>query len=189
MAGLNSGLRTISRSEAGRRFELKSMAAQRGEKQQVEVTVADSDGVPTTASAPLTAAEASHGSSSASVYTKVGRVGSPIQVSLLDGERRIDEQTLRPDAKAKPNSTAVALPATAELIVSFGPAPFGLRDAFPNRESDAGQSARQVVELTRVADLPTDWFGYDAVDVLIISAANGQLCRELAADATQIRCA
>src|SRR4029079_15689192 len=112
----------------------------------------------------------------------VGRIGSAIQVSLVDGERRIDEQTLRPDARAKPNSTAVALPATAELIVSFGPAPFGLRDAFPNRDADAGQSARQVVDLTRVADLPTDWFGYDAVDVFIISAATGDLCRELVAD-------
>src|SRR6188472_3842078 len=102
-----------------------------GEKQQVEVTVEDSDGIPTTASAPLTAGAGGH-NSSATVYTKVGRIGSVIQVSLVDGERRIVEQTLRPDAKARPNSTAVALPATAELIVSFGPSPFGLQDAFPN---------------------------------------------------------
>lgn len=152
-----------------------------GDKQRVDVTVGDSDGVPTTASAPLSAAEGSHGSS-ATVYTKVGRVGDAIQVSLVDSERRIDELTLRPDPKTKPSSTAVALPSTAELIVSFGPAPFGLGDAFPNRESDAGQSARQVVELTQVADLPTDWFGYEAVDVFILSTGNGQLCRELAAD-------
>jgi hypothetical protein len=155
-----------------------------GEKQQVEVTVEDSDGVPTTASAPLTTEAGDH-NSSATVYTKVGRIGSVIQVSLVDGERQVAEQTLRPDAKARPNSTAIALSATAELIVSFGPSPFGLQDAFPNREADAGQSARQVVELTRVADLPTDWFGYDAVDVFVISAGNGDLCRELAADRTR----
>ena len=151
------------------------------EKPKVEVTVADSDGVPTTASASLTPSGANR-APSATVYTKVGRIGNEIQVSLIDGERRIVEQTLRPDAKAKPSSAAIALPATAELIVSFGPAPFGLREAFPNRESDAGQSARHVVELTRVADLPIDWFAYDAVDVFIISAAKGELCRELAAD-------
>jgi hypothetical protein len=152
-----------------------------GEKQQVEVTVEDSDGVPTTASAPLTTGTGNH-NSSATVYTKVGRIGSLIQVSLVDGEHRVAEQTLRPDAKTRPSSPAVALSATAELIVSFGSSPFGLQDAFPNREADAGQSARQVVELTRVADLPTDWFGYDAVDVFIISAGNGSLCRDLAAD-------
>ncbi len=67
--------------------------------------------------------------------------------------------------------------------MSLGSAPFGLRDAFPDRDGDASQAARQVVELNRVADLPTDWFGYDAVDVFVISAAKGDLCRELAADA------
>jgi hypothetical protein len=127
--------------------------------------------------------EGSRGPSSALIYTKVGRIGSSIQISLVNGERRLDEQMLRSDRKAKPESAAVALPATAELIVSLGSTPFGLREAFPNRELDAGQSARQVLELTRVAELPTDWFGYDAVDVLVISAANGQLCRDLAADA------
>jgi hypothetical protein len=155
------------------------------EKQQIEVTVADSDGVPTTASAPLVEAGTNHDSSEAVVYTKVGRAGSAIQISLLDGERRLDQRALRPDAKTKATSLAVALPATAELLVSFGLSPFGLRDAFANRESDSGQSARQLVELSRVADLPTHWFGYDAVDVLIISAGNGQLCRELAADAAR----
>src|SRR3954453_22724832 len=49
-----------------------------GEKEQVEVTVPDSDGVPTTASAPLTIAAGGHGRV-ATVYTKVGRIGSAIQ--------------------------------------------------------------------------------------------------------------
>jgi hypothetical protein len=162
-------------------FRIEIDGAPTSEKQQVEITVGDSDGVPTTASAPLTTAGGDH-QSLATVYTKVGRIGSAIQVSLVSDEHRLDEQTLKPDAKERPSSAAVALSATAELIVSFGSAPLGIRDAFPNRESDAGQSARQVVELTRVADLPTDWFGYDAVDVFVISAGNGNLCRELAAD-------
>ncbi len=168
---------------SGRRCAVEVEGIEGGGNFQVEVNVADSDGVPTTASESLNVAV--RGPSSAVIYTKVGRVGSPIQISLHDGERRLAEQTLRFDAKAKPNADTIALPATAELIVSLGSAPFGLRDAFPNRESDAGQSGRRVVELTRIADLPTHWFGYDAVDVLIISAANGELCRELASDATR----
>jgi hypothetical protein len=150
--------------------------------ERVEITVGDNDGVPTTASAPVTTATGGRGSASAVVYTKVGRIGSAIQISLLVGDRRIDEKTVRPDVRDKSNSAAVALPATSELIVSFGPSPFGVRDAFPNHDTDAGQAARQIVELTRVANLPTDWFGYDAVDVFIISTGNGELCRELAAN-------
>src|SRR5215212_6799244 len=83
---------------------------------RVEATVGDNDGVPTTATAPLNAAKGSNGSATAVVYTKVGRTGSAIQVSFIDVERRIDEHSVRPDVKAKPNSAAVALPATAELI-------------------------------------------------------------------------
>ncbi len=150
-------------------------------KPLVEVTVADSDGVPTIASAPLSTAGAGKGSA-AVVYTKVGRVGGSIQISVLTGDRRLGDQTVRPDARAKPDSVAVALPATSELLISFGSVPFGLREAFPNRETDAGQPMRQLVELNRVADLPSDWFGYDGVDVLVVSAANGDLCRELAGD-------
>ncbi len=153
---------------------------------RVAVSVPDSDGVPTTATAPLHSAVSSNDPAAAVVYTKVGRIGSSLQISLMDGDRRLDERTLLPGAKAKEESAAVALPSTAELLVSFGPSPFGLKDAFLNRESDTGQLARRVVELDQVVELPTDWFGYDAADVLLISTGDGKLCRELAADAARI---
>src|SRR5262249_8547295 len=103
-------------------------------------------------------------------------------VSLADDERRLDERTIRPNAKGNTSSPVVAMPATAECIVSLSSVPFGLSNAFPNREGDAFQSARYVVEVTRTSDLPTEWFGYDSVDVLVLSAGNGQLCRALASD-------
>jgi hypothetical protein len=155
------------------------------EKPHVEVIVADSDGVPTSASAPLPPATSGQGPRAATVYMVVGRVGNPIHVSLLDGDKQLDERTLRPDAKAKPESLAVALPATAEMLVSLGQTPFGLKDAFPDREADTGQLARQVIELNQAAELPTDWFGYEAVDVLLVSAGDGNVCRELAADSAR----
>ena len=40
-------------------------------------------------------------------------------------------------------------------------------------------------ELNSVSDLPTEWFGYEAVDVLVIAAGDGTLCNELAADETR----
>jgi hypothetical protein len=150
---------------------------------QVEVTVSDSDGVPTTASAKLASSETNLETTKTVVYTKVGRVGNPIQVSLADGGQRLDERTIRPNAKGNTASPVVAMPATAEFIVSLGAAPFGLSEAFPNRESDAASSARFVAELAQVDQLPTEWFGYQAVDVLVLSAGNGQICRELEADA------
>jgi hypothetical protein len=117
------------------------------------------------------------------VYTKIGRMSGDFHVALFDGDGPLDERTVRSRAGAQSDSTAVSLSATAELLVVFGAHTFGFKNAFPDRDSDTGQLARHVVELSRVADLPTDWFGYEAVDVLVISAADGELCGELAADA------
>src|SRR5437763_182287 len=46
---------------------------------RIEVTVPDSDGVPTTVAAPLPNAGLDKSLRAAMVYTKIGRVGSPIQ--------------------------------------------------------------------------------------------------------------
>ena len=40
----------------------------------------------------------------------------------------------------------------------------------------------RTVHLAGVADLPTDWFGYEGVDTLVISTGDLELSRELAAD-------
>ncbi|HVT29288.1 MAG TPA: hypothetical protein VHE81_14830 [Lacipirellulaceae bacterium] len=152
------------------------------EKPRVEVTVADSDGVPTTATAPFPAAHTVTDRREATVYTAVGRVSNPIRVSLFDGDKQLAERKLQPDAKAKLKSEFTALSATAEFMVSLGKSPFGVEEAFPDRAADSGQLARQVIRLDRVADLPTNWFGYEAVDVMLISVGDGDLCHELAAD-------
>src|SRR5207253_2806784 len=61
---------------------------------RVEVTVPDSDGVPTTVSASLSGGPSGGGSRSILMYTKVGRVGSLIQIALVDGDTRVDERTI-----------------------------------------------------------------------------------------------
>lgn len=149
---------------------------------RVEVTVKDSDGVPTTAASAISKSAASKGQSTSIVYTKVGRTGSSIEVSLFDGDTRLDQLTIRPDARLKPNSAAVAVPATSELVVSLGLSSYGLKEALPDREADAAQPARQLVELQQVTEMPTEWFGYESVNALLISAADVELCHTLAAD-------
>ena len=116
------------------------------------------------------------------VYTQVGRVVSPIRISLVDGDRQLDERTLLPTAKANPEVAVVPMAATSELIVSLGTSPYGLADAFADRAASGGQVGRKLIELDKTADLPTDWYGYEAVDVLLIAAGDGRLCQELAND-------
>ena len=153
------------------------------EEVRIEVTVIDSDGVETTSSAPIQSTEDVETNGTATVYTKVGRVGAPIRVSLIDRDTSIAQAILRPDRESDIATSLLQLPPTAELIVGLGSDQIGLRQAFADREATAGESARRVVELKSITDLPTEWFGYDAVDVLVISVGEIDLFRQLAADA------
>jgi hypothetical protein len=146
----------------------------------VEVTAADSDGVPTTLSATLPPEGSADGDRTAVVYTMAGRVGSPVKIELVKDGQRIDTMNLVPNAKAKTDVAIVPVPATSELIVSLGTTPFGLKDAFADRDASGSQPGRKLIELDGITDLPTDWFGYDGVDVLVIAAGDGKLSKALA---------
>ena len=148
----------------------------------VEVTVVDSDGVPTTAVTPLPSSSSADGVRTAVVYTMVGRIGNPIRISLLDEENEVDSLALQPDTKGDPKAAVLPIAATSEMIVSLGTTPFGLRDAFGDRSSSSGQPGRKLIELESITELPTEWFGYSAVDALVIAAGDGKLVTELAAD-------
>lgn len=151
--------------------------------QRVEVTVPDSDGVPTTVTAGLSTKSTDKGIRSALAYTKVGRTGSSIQIALFDGDTQILTDILRPNIVTA-GSSPVPMSPTSELVISFAQTPLGIEHPFSTRQSDAGQ-AQKLIELNEVADLPIDWFGYGSVDVVMISAGDGKLCRELAADAAR----
>lgn len=147
----------------------------------VEVTVADSDNVATTATATLTNLPNVY-RSAAMVYTKVGRVGHPLHVSMVVDGRRVDEVVLRPGRKNERGELLPAIPSTGELLVTLGTDAVGFSEALLQSDADDGNLSRRVVRLSHVGDLPIDWFGYDAVDVFLIAASENALLQELAAD-------
>jgi hypothetical protein len=151
----------------------------------IAVTVVDSDAVATTASAPLQTTARAGGRPTTVIYTKVGRISATIHVAMLDGKKSLDELTLRPGHLESQESSALPLPSTAELVVGLGVVPGGLSAAFPNRQGEGVQLARRTVEITNVDALPTQWYGYEGVDVLLVSAGDGKIGEALAADQTR----
>jgi hypothetical protein len=152
----------------------------------IEVAVPDGDGVMTIASAPLALTAATEGSATATVHTIVGRLGSPIRATLTDRIGAIiDEQTLRPGNVSVNGRGIVELPATGQLIVSLSSDEFGLAEAIRDRDAAPGVAERRTVRLTQINELPTEWFGYSGVELMVISAGDGALSRELAADAVR----
>jgi hypothetical protein len=151
-----------------------------GQNYAIEVETVDSDGV-TTVYTSSRLLDRNAGSVN-TVYVKFGRPNSPCRIRLLKDDKVIDERVVRPGEKTEGELTINVLPATAELLVTLAPAPFGFREAISDRAASTGLHARRVVELATIADLPDRWIGYEAIDVLVLSIGDGSLWRELARD-------
>jgi hypothetical protein len=148
---------------------------------RIEVATVDSDGVETIVSAEV--GEISSGGQVATLlYAKIGRVNAPIRVSLRADGVVIDRKQFDPLASTEGAPVLDVLPATSELIVSLGGGSSGLADAIGDRDRGVQELARRVVEINGVAGLPDEWFGYEAVDLLVLSGDDVKLCRALAAD-------
>jgi hypothetical protein len=153
---------------------------------RIEVTVPDSDGVPTTVASGLSTESSDKHTRSALAYTKVGRSNAAIQVALFDGDTRVAIETIRPNVVTNGRTPVVATPPTSEVVLSVAHAPLGIEHPFSARQSESGQD-QKLVDVDQIAQLPMDWFGYSSVDVVLISAGDGKLCKELAADTSRLQ--
>jgi hypothetical protein len=162
------------------RVEVSGLAAL--DDSRIEINVIDSDGVNTTSAVVIPQTATPTADHTAVVYTKVGRMGVPIRAVLSDGGKQIHELTARPNGARVSETPLVQMAATGEFLLALSSAPFGLKDAFPKRDASGGEVERHTLELDQVSALPDDWFGYEAVDVLVIAEGDGAICNQLAQD-------
>jgi len=145
----------------------------------LRLTVPDGDGVPSSVAAPVRP-----GQSTVQCCVRFGRVESDMTVDLLDDERVVARRKFkaadRPDAPLRP-----AVPATRRLIVCIGPDPMGVEEAV----AFSGPDPDRRPAVTRLEDcrpLPAKWYGYEGVDVLVLSTSRPELFGEDRFDAEQI---
>ncbi len=146
-------------------------------KYAVDVITIDSDGVEVTTS---TAAESAQPTL---LYVRSGRLASPVRVILRDENSRIvDRAELSAEQVQAGGAPYNPLPATGQLVLQIGPGEIGLASALRIQEAADGSVASGVVKLDDVASLPTEWFGYEAVDVLLFATSDAEFCERLTAD-------
>src|SRR5262249_18263229 len=75
-----------------------------------------------------------------------------------------------------------ALPATSELLLHLGMADIGLAAAMIDRESTGASLERSVAHLFDLDTLPTEWIGYDGVDVVVLTTGDKTFVERLIAD-------
>jgi uncharacterized membrane protein YhaH (DUF805 family) len=156
-----------------------------GQAPAIHVTVNDNDGVATTVSAPAPVTIELDKPATVLLTTQIGRMGSEIRVELACDGESIDQIELKPGPATAGEEGLAELPATSELVIALSAPTYPWGDLLPNRRAENGQVIRRTVQLDRVEALPTKWFDYEAVDVLLIAADDSSLWRDLAADKTR----
>jgi hypothetical protein len=143
----------------------------------VELTVLDGDGVPSRVRGPRDAQVTVDAGRRAtvSVYAKVGQLTSDVVVGFRSGPRLVASRTFTP---SDPELVGV-VPSTRTFLVSLGT---------PLAQSDEAKFAERgatVVNMTDLARLPSDWWGYEGVDAVVLATDSGTIAAELGRDSPQ----
>jgi hypothetical protein len=104
-------------------------------------------------------------------YVKSGRVGSGMKVRVVGDRGELAERAL------SAGELGPAAPSTQELIVGFSPS-IGLEEAARKARRDRSQA----VAIATVADptaLPADWYGYEAVDIVVATTGEAGVLEKL----------
>jgi hypothetical protein len=150
---------------------------------QVEVTVPDSDGTASRVSSrgekPVLLSPGQE--STVLLYVKLGRLEPTITVDVKDEEETIATRTFEIGEEALDG----LLPADKQLIVSLGE-PIGITEAIKLRGQNDWED-EPVVEarLSDASQLPTRWYGYDGVDVVVLSTSDASQYRDLTGDSAR----
>jgi hypothetical protein len=148
----------------------------------LEVVVPDSDGVPTRVRHPFTFSSRLSSvpppdystTPTRRLCVKVGRNTGQMVVVLRDGDRELARRTFELDG----GELAPALPSESWLVLSLG-ATKHLADTLAANKRFKGVGGR-VVTITQAADLPSQWYGYEGVDAVVISGSAAEAPKLLA---------
>lgn len=145
----------------------------------VTVTVPDGDGVPTTittlASTPVNiGAEQQH---TVQLFMRVGQNYSSVETKLLDMYgNELASRVFRATSPLAEGLLNTGRPATSRLIVELGPS-IGLRELVRHESRD--ELSQTHIAQVDAADLPTEWYGYEGVDTIVLSASDAAHFRPL----------
>ncbi|MCO6456145.1 MAG: hypothetical protein J5I93_12670, partial [Pirellulaceae bacterium] len=141
---------------------------EQGLRGQLVIVVADADGVPVRfvpAADNLNLAPGQQ--QTVTCYARFGRVRERLGVQVGDG------QTVSWETWVEADEIPAALPATRELFLTIGPE-VGLAEMVANnlRHSPQGATSSRLDDPQR---LPTDWCGYEGVDVIVLTTSQTEL--------------
>ncbi|WP_152101268.1 hypothetical protein [Lacipirellula parvula] len=154
----------------------------------VQVITPDPEGVPTSVFTPADRPVGVFAgkTSSARLFIRPGQDGAKYEVRLLDeqGRTRTSKQFI-PNAEPGDEFIPFGSPATSRFIATFG-MQRGLGELTRSDGSQDSATATEAVKIDDAAELPTEWYGYEAFDLVVLGGGDAELYRPLTANPARI---
>jgi hypothetical protein len=154
----------------------------------IRVTTADSEGVPTSVFTPpdRPVGVFAGRDSSARLFVRPGQFGASFEVAVIDetGKTRTKRRFF-PGPEGSEEYVLYGSPPTNRFVATFGMSR-GVAELARADGSPDSLLATRVVEFTSAADWPTEWYGYEAIDLLVLSSGDAKSYRPLAANPQRI---
>lgn len=154
----------------------------------VQIVTPDAEGVPTSVFTP---ADRPVGvfpgkASSARLFIRPGQDGAAYEVRLLDEQGRTRTKKLFvPNAEPGDEFVPFGSPATTRFVAAFG-MQRGLGELTRSDSNQDAATATEAVKIPTAADLPTEWYGYEAFDLVVLGSGDAELHRPLTANPARI---
>lgn len=147
---------------------------------RVVITVPDSDGVPTSVASfeqrPVGVVPGQL--TTARLFVRVGQSMSSVQVRFVADGKVQCERNFYAGRELRDGIVLGGIPATNRLFLQFGPA-LGLGDLIRDNSSENELTQTRIVRLEDAAALPTRWYGYEGVDMVLLSTSDTEPYRPL----------
>ena len=148
---------------------------------RIVVTVPDSDGVPTRvvseANRPVGIDPGQ--ATRVRLFVRIGQSMSPVKVQFFsdDGKERA-KQSFYAGPENTPNTVTGGVPATNRVLLEFGPA-LGLGELLQNEGRSDEQLKVRIARVEQADDLPTEWYGYESIETVLLTTSEPELYRPL----------
>ena len=173
IAGVRVGLAGHYKAGLWTPVEVTLGGGDRSSGGKVILTVPDGDGVPSRVWMP-----AREDQTSVLLYARFGRVASELAVQLRAGGRVVAQKTFEAGAVGENVNFPPAVSSNRKIIVTVGSLSEGVQEAVDLLRQEA-DGRPVVVKLDDLGQLPTRWYGYEAVDTVVLSTSRPKIYSDL----------
>jgi hypothetical protein len=161
-------------------FEITLRCGSAAVNGELELTVPDGDAVPSRVRNPRAEviSLALGEQKSILVYAKVGQLKSEATIAFRSGERTLASRRF---STVDDGALSGIMPSSQGLIVALG------SPLLPDDNATFSQLGSQVANVSDLRKLPTDWWGYEGVDTVILTTGQDDASEQFAAVPEQLK--